>query len=34
MLISVNFVLFKLFNKIGNGFYRRYVKMLHKSQGR
>ena len=31
---QINFILFKIFNGIGNNCYRRYVKLLHKSQGR
>jgi hypothetical protein len=34
MLTEINFIMFKFFNKISNNFYRRYVNMLHKSQGR
>jgi hypothetical protein len=34
VLKELNFMLFKIFNSIGNNCYRRYVKLLHKSQGR
>ena len=34
MLASINFTLFKFFNKISSRFYNRYVELLHKSQGR
>lgn len=31
---NINFKIFKVFNKIGNIFYRRYIRQIRKEQGK